>query len=264
MSVSGGFARVPMPAERIGQAFVALADTMAEDFELAAYLRRLISLAQDLLGADGVGVMLNDPSGRLRVAAASSPSVERLVQAELAGGDGPGLVAYRTGKAVAHVRLDPGERRWSALAASAWAAGFRCAHAIPLRRGDEVIGGLSLFSRADQPLSQPGQLLGRALADQVTISLLHHRALSAQRLRAAQLQQAFTTRVAIEQAKGVLAERHDIPLDVAFDQMRAQARKTNRKLADLAQEILGDAALTPPVTPAADRRRTGGASPATP
>ncbi|GAA2898035.1 transcriptional regulator [Actinoplanes cyaneus] len=245
MTVQGGFSRGPALVDRIGRAFVDLSDTMADDFELTTYLRGLIGHCQELLGADEVSVMLADQGGPPRIAAASSAQVRRFGLAELEGGDGPSLVAYRTGETVADVGLAPAGTRWAALAAPAQAAGFGCMHAFPLRRADQVIGAMSLFSRKGRPLSDGGRLLGRALADLVAISMLQHRALAAQRLRAAQLQQAFLTRVAIEQAKGMLAERYDIPLDAAFEQMRAQARKTNRRLADLAREIIGGGELTP-------------------
>jgi AmiR/NasT family two-component response regulator len=55
--------------------------------------------------------------------------------------------------------------------------------------------------------------------------------------RQAQLQRALESRVVIEQAKGILAERHQVPLDVAFDALRQGARSTHRKLHDLAGEV---------------------------
>ena len=55
--------------------------------------------------------------------------------------------------------------------------------------------------------------------------------------RQAQLQQALESRVVIEQAKGMLAERHKITLEEAFDALRQAARSTQAKLHDLAGEV---------------------------
>ena len=57
----------------------------------------------------------------------------------------------------------------------------------------------------------------------------------------AQLRQALTSRVWIEQAKGVLAATRGVSPDEAFQRLRAQARSSLRKLADLAQEIVQEA-----------------------
>ena len=66
-------------------------------------------------------------------------------------------------------------------------------------------------------------------------------ALATRELEVAQLRQALTSRVWIEQAKGVLAATQGTDPEVAFQQLRARARKSSRKLADLAQEVVQDA-----------------------
>jgi AmiR/NasT family two-component response regulator len=63
------------------------------------------------------------------------------------------------------------------------------------------------------------------------------RALAAHATLAGQLQTAFTTRLIIEQAKGILTERHRIDGNQAFDLMRRYARHHQLKLTDLAHDI---------------------------
>ena len=58
------------------------------------------------------------------------------------------------------------------------------------------------------------------------------------RTRAEQLQQALDTRVVIEQAKGILAERFSIDMDKAFALLRASARRHRIKIHDLAAEVV--------------------------
>ncbi len=68
------------------------------------------------------------------------------------------------------------------------------------------------------------------------------RDLEEQRTLARQLQHALNSRVGIEQAKGILAERHDATIDEAFDAMRSYARSNRRRLHDVAAEVIASLA----------------------
>src|SRR6195952_2870529 len=109
---------------------------------------------------------------------------------------------------------------------------------LPLRHGNEVIGALNLFRERDEPLGDPDVQVGQALADVATVALLQRRETTQARRQADQLQAALDSRVLIEQAKGVLAPRLNVSPDEAFIVLRRQARDGNRKLVDLANEIV--------------------------
>jgi AmiR/NasT family two-component response regulator len=116
-------------------------------------------------------------------------------------------------------------------------AGFTSAHAIPMRLRGVVIGALNLFG-TDAYLSEPDVIAARALADVATIAILQHRAaLEAHELNE-QLSGALRSRVVIEQAKGVVAERAGLDMQQAFSLLRKRARDTNRRLADVAQSVV--------------------------
>jgi ANTAR domain-containing protein len=66
-------------------------------------------------------------------------------------------------------------------------------------------------------------------------------ALAARELELAQLRQALTSRIWIEQAKGVLAATEGTDPEAAFQQLRARARSSSRKLVEVAQEVVQDA-----------------------
>lgn len=67
------------------------------------------------------------------------------------------------------------------------------------------------------------------------------------RERTRQLEEALDSRIAIEQAKGVLAERLAASPDEAFDVLRRAARSTQTRLHDLAREVVHSPATPPSV-----------------
>jgi AmiR/NasT family two-component response regulator len=89
--------------------------------------------------------------------------------------------------------------------------------------------------------------IGQALADVATIAILSDRNTRERERLTEQLQAALTSRVIIEQAKGVLAERGQIPLDEAFSRLRAHARSTQQRLSDLARAVTDGSFDTAPL-----------------
>jgi GAF domain-containing protein len=151
---------------------------------------------------------------------------------------------FRTGEPVGHENLDAGSGRWPSFAATAIEAGFQSAVALPLRLRDLTLGALNLLSTTRTPMAEADVILARAFADLATLSILQHRASEeAQRLNE-QLSAALTSRVAIEQAKGVISERAGVHLDEAFARLRAYARHHNLRLTDVAQAAI-DGTLDP-------------------
>jgi len=80
--------------------------------------------------------------------------------------------------------------------------------------------------------------VAQALADAATIAILQHRAaLEAQTVNE-QLDHALNSRVVIEQAKGMIAERQGLNMDEAFTRLRRYARSHNLRLADVANDVI--------------------------
>jgi AmiR/NasT family two-component response regulator len=80
--------------------------------------------------------------------------------------------------------------------------------------------------------------LARAMADVATVGLLQERAIRSRDLLAEQLQAALHSRVLIEQAKGVLAERIGLEVDAAFTLMRTHARRHQIPLRAVAADVI--------------------------
>ncbi|GAB0104163.1 GAF and ANTAR domain-containing protein [Nocardia sp. JMUB6875] len=220
------------------QAFVELADTLVADYDLIELAQRLVDDCARLLAVDAAGILVAAPGDGLQVLASTTEQARLLELFQVQSEAGPCLLAYRTGVSVLVQDLAVEPDRWPAFARRALSDGFRAVCALPLRLRDERIGALNLFSRTAGALSAKDVLVGQALADIATIGILHQRAATRSETINRQLQTALNTRIIIEQAKGMLAERSGIDMDTAFGQLRGYARANNRRLTDLARAVV--------------------------
>jgi GAF domain-containing protein len=237
------------------RSLVEMADTLVEDYDVVDLLTGVADRCVNLLGVSAAGVMLVSPAGSLGLVASSSEAMRLLELFELQEQEGPCLDAFRTGEPVGHENLDAGSGRWPSFSAAALQVGFQSASALPMRLRDVTLGALNLLSVTRAPMDEADVIVARAFADLATLSIAQHRASAeAQRLNE-QLSGALTSRVVIEQAKGVISERADVDLAQAFSRLRAYARNSNLRLTDVAQAAidgtLDPLAWAPPARPAA-------------
>lgn len=222
----------------LAETFVVLADTLVDDFDVVDLLDRLVSACVSLLGVNAAGLLLDDQKGSLAVVASSSEETRLLEVYQLQSNEGPCLDCVRSGLAVSSADLAADAERWPLFVPMALAAGFRSVLAVPLRLRESRIGGLHLFSHQPGQLTADDQRLAQALADVATIGILQQRSAHRSSMVAEQLQHALNSRVVIEQAKGVLAERHGMDMDDAFDALRRHARNHNHKLTQTALAVV--------------------------
>jgi GAF domain-containing protein len=233
-------------AERLARVFVEVADTLVDEFDLIDFMHMLTERTADLIGAPAVGLLLADQHGRLEFLAASDENTKLLELFQVQNHEGPCMDAFNTATPVINADLAEAETRWPRFAPRAAAAGFRSVHAFPLRLRSEVIGALNVFG------DQPGRVLDdvdvqivQALADVAAIGLLQERAIRRGEILTEQLQGALNSRIIIEQAKGATAQARGVSVDEAFTLIRNYARRTNRRLGDVAHTIVTDPASLP-------------------
>jgi GAF domain-containing protein len=227
-----------MKTEQLVGAFVELADTLVDDFDVVELLQLLANRCVELLGAAAAGLLLADGTGSLQVAVTSSERARLLELYQLQSAEGPCLDCFRGGSQVSVTDMDGASKRWPRFAPAALAAGYSSVHAVPMRVRDEVIGVLNLFGADDGQQMEPGNLpVAQALTDVATIALMQGQLVRRRETLAQQLQTALDTRVNIEQAKGLVAGRLHTGMDDAFELIRSFARRRNRRLADVASEI---------------------------
>lgn len=218
--------------------FVALADSLVADYDVVDLLHDLARTCVDLLGVTAAGLLLTDQRGALQPVASSEERTRVLELFQLQNDEGPCLDCVRTGTPVVEPDLSAAGTRWPMFSRAATAAGFRSVVALPLRLRDQVIGGLNLFNADPHRLTDDEQEIAQALADVATIGILQQRSLHRASLLAEQLQKALNTRIVIEQAKGVLAERGGLDMATAFDALRAYARTSGRLLSLVAEDVI--------------------------
>lgn len=216
-----------------------LADTLGSDYDVIDYLDTLLQRSCALLEVDAGGVMLANGNGSLELMVSTSARTRLLELFEIQGDQGPCLDSYRLGERV--IGDDLAEhgalQRWPQFAAEALGNGYTSVYAFPLRWRNHAIGALNLFGHEPGPVG-PLQLQGaQAMAQMAAIGILQERAVRESRELAGHLQTALNSRVIIEQAKGVLAERGGIDMGRAYDTLRAYCRNRNLSLRDTASAV---------------------------
>jgi len=227
-----------MNDRQLAETLVELANTLLDDFDVVDFLHQVTFRCPDVLGVSAAGVLLADQRGTLQVVAASTEQTRLLELLQLQTDQGPCPECFHTGRPIAVADLSSAADRWPRFTAAARQVGFASVHALPMRLRTDVIGALNLFGTQPGALDADTVRLGQALADVATIGLLQARAIHQRDTIAEQLQSALNSRVIIEQAKGVIAERRQLDMDQSFTLLRSTARSSNRRLSDLARAIV--------------------------
>lgn len=222
----------------LARTLVELADTLVADFDVVELLTALVDGCVDVLDVGAAGLMLVAPDGDLRVMASSSDAMRILELLEIQAQEGPCLDCYRTGRPVLNRQLAAATTVWPRFAPEATAAGFHTVHALPMRLRGTVLGALNLFHTHPGDLRPADIDAAQAMADVATIAILQHRAAHEAQIVNEQLNHALNSRIVIEQAKGMLAERLAMDIEHAFATLRHHARSHNLRLADVARDVV--------------------------
>jgi GAF domain-containing protein len=211
---------------------------LEDDVDLIDVLDQLLMACLSILKIDAAAVVIDDQKGHLIPVASSSEETGMLELFQLHMNQGPCMDAIHHNAMVVSADLEAERERWPAFADAAVAVGFRSVIAVPMRLNGRNIGGLNLFGREAGPISDDRIALAQALTHLATLALFHQQAARRSAELADQLQHALNSRVVIEQAKGVIAERYNIGMEAAFDRIRRYARNHNRKLGDVATGVI--------------------------
>ena len=210
---------------------------MPQAEDLLARLGRVVEATRTVVGVDGTGLTLISEDGQPRWVAVSDAAMQLLEEVQHDFGEGPCLAAFAEDRVVAVEDLRR-ELVWDRIAVVVRQLQVRGVLSAPVRLGDQPVGSLNVY--ASQPRAwSPAEVQALGAFAVVTAELVRTAVeLANHQLEVGQLRRALSSRVWIEQAKGVVAATEGVTLEQAFDQLRGRARSSSRKLADVAQEVI--------------------------
>ncbi len=219
----------------LDEGFRALAGLLVDAEPIDATLHRVASITARTFGP-GTLVSVTLAGDPPRTVAASDDAAAALDEHQREAGEGPCAAALATAEVVV---ARPDDAKYPALRASLppWAAKHTIA-ALPLLVGGSVAGALNVYAEDPELLAEGEIDAALALAAQAAVSVSNARSYDECRDRVAQLQGALDSRVVIEQAKGVFMERYRCDADAAFERLRQDSQHANRKLRDIASEVV--------------------------
>ena len=220
------------------RAFVGLSNELVDHYDVVEMLAQLTSHCVSLLDVDSAGLLLADGRGALHLAASYSERTHHLEVLQLQQDEGPCLDCFHGGEPILVADLDEQEERWPRFCAAARLVGFKSVHALPMRLRENVLGTLGLFGEQVGSLEDDDVALAQALVHVASVAIVNERVAADRAVVNAQLQHALTSRIVVEQAKGVIAYGGDLEMDVAFAVLRRYARDHGRKLSEVAAAIV--------------------------
>jgi GAF domain-containing protein len=170
-------------------------------------------------------------------------------------GHGPCLHAARTGEftEIADTRTDS---RWRDYAEHAAQRGNLSSLSVPLAidADERVSGALNLYAREPKAFDEDSRSAAQSFGPYAAIAAGNLYAYQSARDMADNLQVALESRAVIDQAKGILIERHKLSPDQAFQLLAQASMAANRKVRDVADALVHTGEL-PVVTPRGGSRR---------
>lgn len=219
-------------------AFARLQGLLLDAGTAAGAVAELAEVAQDLIPlAVGAGVTLIDQNGEPTSLAATDPGVEAVDRMQYEAGEGPCLTAWDT---VTFQRVEDTytETRWPDWAAAAAATGVRSVLSAPLVYQGQEIGAVKVYAGEPEAFTEHEEhLLGLLAGAAATLLGAVQDSRSAHQLTG-QLHNAVAGRHEIQQAVGLLMERHDLEAEAAHARLLAGARQQHLPVVELASRVL--------------------------
>jgi len=218
-----------------------LRDTLARlacvrfsDSTLDEVLELIVTLACETVTDADAGSLTLRRQGALATPHYSDEAVLALDEVQYETGEGPCVQALAEGVVV---HSDEGLDRWPELAERAQAAGIYSVLSSPLEVRGEVFASLNLYSRA-RKFDEEARQLSALFAGPAGTTFANALAYAAAAKLNENLREAIATREIIGEAKGILMARQACTSDEAFDILRRASQRTNRKLRDIAVELV--------------------------
>ncbi len=211
--------------------------SMTKSYDITQMCYELSETVTSVLAAAGAGVTVGDTDGKLRYVSATDERASDLERVQEEVQVGPCMTAFTQKKVVAvtDVRL---ESAWPEYLETAVQHGFHAVLGLPLLNNGTTFGAIDVYNDEPRLWSKGDVEIATTFADMATAYLLRTSELVEAGRLTEQLEGALDSRVLIEQAKGVVATSHGISMDDAFAALRGHARKSSKRLAEVAQGVV--------------------------
>jgi len=214
-----------------------LTEALTGDLHVETFLASVCRYCAAVVGVPSVAMVYTSRPGTISAGVVSSDEAGR----RLASGTselpaGPWEECMTTGSLIRIPDVRAESDRWPWFAREAARAGLVTITMVPISGHADVRGALALMGGAMPDAA--GIQLARSLAEAAGTAIVLSDELRRRETAINQLQSALTSRIVIEQAKGILAERWQITPGEAFNRLRRHARATRRRLPDLARAVI--------------------------
>ncbi|GAB7191549.1 GAF and ANTAR domain-containing protein [Kineococcus sp. NUM-3379] len=225
-------------------AFTELGGLVLSETPLAQVLQRVAELAHACVpGADEVSVtLLEGDSSKARSAAFTGRLAASLDERQYDAGFGPCLDAAQSGRTI-RIHDTAADTAYPDFAAAAARQGVRNTISIGMPMPQRILGSINVYRFSDEPLDEHAVEVLQTFASFAAVSLANASLFASTAALAAQMQQAMRSRAVIDQAQGVLVAQLRCTPEEAFRHLAKLSQHTNRKLRDLAADIVARAAL---------------------
>ncbi|HEY2320320.1 MAG TPA: GAF and ANTAR domain-containing protein [Solirubrobacteraceae bacterium] len=213
----------------------------ASDHHLMDALQQVLTSSSQMFSASGAGFMMLDDSSALCAVAATDEPGRLLEQRQEESGHGPCVDSVTFDEVTATPDLAEDDR-WPEIRPEVPDAGVRAVLGVPIRASGVTVGTLNVY-RDHHHVWDESETAALTSYGSVIEGLLRTamQAREGERL-AEQLQHALDNRVVIERAVGVIMGRARVDAVTAFNELRHRARSGERKVADVAAELLDEVA----------------------
>ncbi|WP_442929171.1 ANTAR domain-containing protein [Modestobacter sp. VKM Ac-2985] len=160
-----------------------------------------------------------------------------LDESQYGRGHGPCLHAASTGELV-EIHDARTEERWPEYSRVAWERGSGSSLSVPLPLQDQMSGALNIYAREVHGFDEESRSAAQRFAPYAAVAVSNMHAYQSARHMAENLQVALESRAVIDQAKGILMERHKLTADQAFQAMAAVSMRRNRKVREIAETLV--------------------------
>ncbi|MGS2617139.1 GAF and ANTAR domain-containing protein [Micromonospora sp. LZ34] len=229
----------------LASAYGRLLTLLADSPHIDVFLGQVVEVAAEMVSpAVACGLTVRRDGGAFTVAA-SGDLAARADEIQYGADEGPCLQALRSGRVVEVVDLRE-DGRWCRYREHALRLGIASSLSLPMTVDGETVGALNLYATHPAAFTERARQHAVAFADQGTAALTVILRQADQALLHQQLTDAMASRSVIDQALGVLMGQQRCTATEAFALLRQASQHRNRKLRDVAAEIITQVTGTSP------------------